>query len=398
LLLKKANGGKMLEIVKNMFRRKVRTVLTIFGITIGVLSLVVMGAMAEKIKLLVDGGTKYYSDKVIVSDKSGMMGFSSTPLSIDKAKEIEKIQGVKVAAGIVGMLLDENPSTVSMGPGSTINAQEFRGQELESFKVNMSKGRKLEEGDRGKVTVGADLVKKLNADVGNKIKVRGKEFEVVGISEKTLTAPDSAVAMTLPDAQEIFASTMPEIIRSQIDSTKLVTGFTVYIDKSANPDEIADKINKEVDGVKATGPKAFKDQIESATKMLNQILYGIAAISLIVGGLSVINTMTMSISERTKEIGIKKAVGAKTRNVMGEYLTEAGIIGLFGGLLGVGIGAFITTSLNSVLEKSGDKLFLLTPRLVIGSILFSVILGIIAGVFPAVHATRISIVKALREE
>jgi putative ABC transport system permease protein len=326
------------------------------------------------------------------------MGFSSTPLSIDKAKEIEKIQGVKVAAGIVGMLLDENPSTVSMGPGSTINAQEFRGQELESFKVNMSKGRKLEEGDRGKVTVGADLVKKLNADVGNKIKVRGKEFEVVGISEKTLTAPDSAVAMTLPDAQEIFASTMPEIIRSQIDSTKLVTGFTVYIDKSANPDEIADKINKEVDGVKATGPKAFKDQIESATKMLNQILYGIASISLIVGGLSVINTMTMSISERTKEIGIKKAVGAKTRNVMGEYLTEAGIIGLFGGLLGVGIGAFITTSLNSVLEKSGDKLFLLTPRLVIGSILFSVILGIIAGVFPAVHATRISIVKALREE
>jgi putative ABC transport system permease protein len=388
----------MFEIVKNMFRRKVRTTLTIFGITIGVLSLVVMGAMAEKIKLLVDGGTKYYSDKVIVSDKSGMMGFSATPLSIDKAKEIEKIQGVKVAAGVIGMLLDENPTAVSMGPGSTINAQEFRGQELESFKVNMSKGRKLEEDDRGKVTVGADLVKKLNADVGNKIKIRGKEFEVVGILEKTLTAPDGAVAMTLPDAQEIFASTMPELIRGQIDSSQLVTGFTVYIDKSANPDEVADRINKEVDGVKATGPKAFKDQIESATKMLNQILYGIAAISLIVGGLSVINTMTMSISERTKEIGVKKAVGAKTRNIMGEYLSEAGIIGLFGGLLGVGLGAFITTSLNSVLEKSGDKLFLLTPRLVIGSILFSIILGVIAGIFPAVHATRISIVKALREE
>jgi putative ABC transport system permease protein len=147
-----------------------------------------------------------------------------------------------------------------------------------------------------------------------------------------------------------------------------------------------------------SGPKVFKDQIENATKILNQILYGIAAISLLVGSLSVINTMTMSISERTKEIGIKKAVGAKTTNIMAEYLTEAGLIGLFGGLLGVGIGSFIVTSINTAMEVKGDKLFLFTPRLAVGALAFSVILGIIAGIFPAIHATRISIVKALREE
>jgi putative ABC transport system permease protein len=287
---------------------------------------------------------------------------------------------------------------VNFGPPSSINASEFRGQDLESFKVNISKGRDLKEVDRGKVVIGSDLVKKLDATVGKTVKIRDREFEVVGIIEKTFTAPDNAVSMPLADAQEIFASTLPEIMKGKIDSSKIVTGFTVYVDKGSDPDKVAEEINKAVPTVNATGPKAFKDQIESATKVLNQILYGIAAISLIVGALSVINTMTMSISERTKEIGIKKAVGAKTRNIIVEYLTEAGLIGLFGGLLGVALGALITNGINSVMEKSGDKLFLLTSRLTIGAILFSVVLGVLAGIFPAVHATRISIVKSLREE
>lgn len=388
----------MFEILRNMFRRKLRTLLTIFGITIGILSLVVMGAMAEKIKLLVDGGTKYYSDKVIISAKGGIMGFSATPLSLDRAKEIEDIPGVEVASGVISMLLEENPKAVSMGPGATINAQETRGEELETFKTNLAEGRKLTDADRGKVVLGSDLVKKFDAEVGKKIKIRGKEFEVVGILEKTLTAPDNALAMSLADAQGLFTASLPQIVKENINPKKVVTGFTVYIEKGKDPDKIAEDINKKMPDFNATGPKAFKDQIESATKMLNQILYGIAAISLLVGSLSVINTMTMSISERTKEIGVKKAVGAKTRNIITEYLAEAGIIGLFGGLLGVGLGSVIVLLGNMALEQTGDKLFLLTPRLIVGSITFSVILGVVAGIFPAVHATRISIVKALREE
>lgn len=388
----------MFEILKNMFRRKVRTSLTIFGIAIGILALVVMGSMAEKIKLLVDGGTKYYGDKVVVSDKSGVMGFSSVPLSLEKAKELEKVEGVNIASGIIGLTLNEKMDAVNFGPPSSINAAEFRGRELETFDIGISKGRDLEENDRGKVVVGSDLVKKLNAEVGKKVTIRSREFEVIGIMEKTLTAPDNAVMISLADAQEIFVASLPEVVKGRVDASKVVTGFTVYVDEGADPDKVAEKINKEISGVNATGPKAFKDQIESATKILNQILYGIAAISLLVGSLSVINTMTMSISERTKEIGIKKAVGANTRNIIGEYLTEAGLIGLFGGMIGVGLGTFIVTSINTVMEQSGDKLFLLTPRLVIGSIAFSVILGVVAGIFPAVHANRISIVKALREE
>jgi putative ABC transport system permease protein len=380
-----------------MFRRKLRTVLTIFGITIGVLSLVVMGAIAEKIKLLVDGGVKYYGDKVIAGNNSSSL-FGGLPLTIDEARAIEKVEGVEVVSAGASTTLNKDMNAVNFGPPASIQATDGKGDNLESFKISVSKGRKLTNDDKGKVVVGADLVKKLNAEVGKSIDVRGKKYEVVGIMEKTLTAPDSTVMMTFSDAQQIVYNDLPDIAKRQLKPEELASAFTVYPKKGVDPNVLAEKITKEVPTVKGMGPKVFKDQVEAATKMLNQILYGIAAISLIVGALSVINTMTMSISERTKEIGIKKAVGAKTWNILTEYLTEAGLIGLFGGLLGVALGSLITSSINSVMEKTGDKLFLLTPRLTIGAILFSVILGVVAGIFPAVHATRISIVKSLREE
>ena len=83
-----------------------------------------------------------------------------------------------------------------------------------------------------------------------------------------------------------------------------------------------------MDGVQASGPSYFQDQIASATGILNAILYGIAIISLFVGGLSVINTMTMSVNERTREIGVRKAIGASDGQIVRQFLTEAGIIGL----------------------------------------------------------------------
>ena len=248
------------------------------------------------------------------------------------------------------------------------------------------------------MVVGADLVKKLGAKLGSDIKIRGKDYEVVGIMNKTLTAPDSTVIMTLPDAQKIYYGELPEIVQSQTRPDKIVNGFTVYPDPGVNPDKLAEKINDRVADIKASGPKAFQDQIANATGIFNAILFGVALISLLVGGLSVINTMTMSISERTREIGIKKALGAKTRNILAEYLTEAGLIGLFGGLLGWGLGALTVLIVNRAMEDSGNIIFLLSARISIFAVLFAVILGIIAGFYPAYHAVKINIVKALRQE
>ncbi|MFA5197502.1 MAG: ABC transporter permease [Patescibacteria group bacterium] len=386
----------MVEILKNMFRRKTRTILTISGITIGIFAFVVMGSMAEKINLLVSGGTKYYKDKVIVSDKSGN-AFMGAPLSIEKVKDIEKVEGVQVVQSDVTVML-EDLGTVNFGVPPMIIGSDNKGASLESFKVEIVKGKELKPDDYGKVQIGSDLVKKLNAGVGKKIKIKGKEFEVKGIMGKTLTAPDNEVFMTLRDAQEIYHDTLPQVIQSQVKPELLVTDFTVYAKKGVDPNELAKKISKEVAGVKGEGPKAFQDQVASATGILNSILFGIAAISLLVGGLSIINTMTMSIAERTKEIGIKKAVGAKTRNIMTEYLTEAGLIGFFGGVIGWALGAATVVLINNAMEASGNVIFLLTTRISVFAIAFAVILGVLAGIYPAYHAVRINIVKALREE
>lgn len=373
-----------------------RTALTVFGITIGIFAFTVMGSMAERINLLVSGGTKYFSDKVTISQ--GESAFLSGPMNIGKAKEVEMIDGVKAVSASVYTTLEEGFDAVSFGPPASISGEEFKNRDLESFKLTYSQGRQLEDDDHGKVVVGTDLVKKLDAEVGKTIKVRGQDYEVVGIIDKTLTTPDNSVFMTLEDAQKIYHNELPEIVQAQTNLTTVVNGFTVYPEPGVNPDELANKIEEKVSDITAFGPQDFQDQIASATGIFNAILFGVALISLAVGGLSVINTMTMAISERTREIGIKKAIGAKTRNILGEYLTEAALIGLFGGVLGWALGGFTVLVINKAMESSGNQIFLLSGRITLIAILFSVILGVLAGFYPAYHAVKINIVKALRQE
>ncbi len=389
-------GRIMFEILKNMWRRKARTLLTIFGIAIGILALVVMGAMAEKLNLLVDGGVKYYKDKVTITSDGGMM--TATPISIAKKADIKKVDGVAAVFGETYVTLDEELSAVSFGPPAAIVGMEFGSDKYESFVLNISRGRKLTESDKSKVVLGSDLVKKLDAEIGKKVKFRGKEFEVVGIYEKTFSSPDTQATISFADGQDLMFKDQPEIIRTNTKSSDLVYGFVVYPKAGVDPDKLADKIDKEVLGVAAMGPKAFNDQVTASVGMFSSMIYGIGIISLLVGTLSIVNTMTMSISERTKEIGIKKALGAKNRSIMLEYLTEAGVIGFFGGLIGLGAGSAIVYAINSYMELTGDKIFLLTPNLLISSMIFSVVVGVIAGIYPAFYAVKISIVKSLREE
>lgn len=383
----------MVEVMKNMFRRKTRTLLTIFGITIGIFAFVVMGSMAEKINLLVNGGTKYYRDKVTITEGTSTLG-SYGPMNYALKSKIGQVPGVAAVSAYA--LVPFETSAVSFGPGPLIIGTDFAGQNYETFKISYSKGRPLSAADTGKVVVGSDLVKKLDAKVGQDITVLGKRYEVVGIMNKTLTAPDSEVNMTLPDAQKLLYDKAPQIIRSSTRPGQLVNSFTVYPTAGTDPNRLADRINREVPGVKASGPKVFQEQIATATGIFNSILFGVALISLLVGGLSIINTMTMSISERIREIGIKKAVGARTRTIMREYLTEAGLIGLFGGIIGWAAGALLITLVNKSMSDSGNVIFLLSPRITVAAIVFSVLLGTLAGIVPARHAVKISIVKALR--
>jgi putative ABC transport system permease protein len=382
--------------LRNVFRRKLRVMLTISGITIGVLALVVMGSMAEKINLLVAGGTEYYSDKAVVQAE-GTSLYSASPLSYSKLDAIKAVPGVAEVAGSIDALLDSEAG-MSFGMPPMISGSDLRGRDLETFDMKASSGRLLQPGDNGKVVVGCDLVDKLGAKVGGTVTIRGEQFEVVGILDKTLTAPDTSVQMVLADAQRMFLQDVPEILRGQVNQADLVTGFIVYPTPGTDPEELAARINETVDGVTATGPSGFQEQIASATKIFNAILYGIAIIALFVGGLSVVNTMTMSVNERTREIGVRKAIGASDGQIVGQFLTESGFIGLVGGVSGLFLGWLAATVTDMVLKSHNLDLFLVTPRLAIGSVLFAVLLGLVSGLYPSLHAARLQPVTALRYE
>jgi putative ABC transport system permease protein len=121
-------------------------------------------------------------------------------------------------------------------------------------------------------------------------------------------------------------------------------------------------------------------------------------ISLAVGGLSIINTMAMSVAERTREIGIKRAIGGSRRRIVSELVAESALIGFLGGVIGLALGAAIATLGNELGRDSGFLLFMLTPWTAFTAVAFSTILGAVAGLVPALHAARLDPVTALRYE
>jgi putative ABC transport system permease protein len=395
-----------MEIIRNLWRRKLRNILTISGIAIGIMAFSTMGAMAEKNNKLIDGGVKYFSDHVTVGDStSGQFGggLISTD-KIDKVRAIDGVAAVFPSAGAPGKA--ENSGF--FGPGDQIVADEPGSDKYSTFKLTPKSGR-IDNLQDGEVALGADFAKELNMSVGDTVYLPvapktpradfvNHKFTVVGVIDKTLTAPDSFAFVSLHDAQRALGDNLPPAVRSQVDSTKLVSGIDVYGKPGVNLDDLAKKINNQVPGLKAQSPTELVNAFKQFSLIFSAITLGAALLALIVGGLSVVNTMLMSVTERYREIGLKKAVGAKTRHIIREFLTESVVIGLIGGSIGLSLGWIITTSINAGTAKQNLELFLLSPSLALTALLFSVVLGGLAGVIPAFSAARLDPVTALRSQ
>ena len=140
----------------------------------------------------------------------------------------------------------------------------------------------------------------------------------------------------------------------------------------------------------------FDEQFGSTIAIFNAIILSVALISIVVGGLAVINTMTMSVIERTREIGIKRAIGASRAVIMRELVLEAGFMGFVGGLTGLGLAALVVFAANDAGLRTGTILFHLTPGIAALGVAFSTVLGALAGALPAWNAARMDPVEALR--
>ncbi|MEX1294560.1 MAG: ABC transporter permease, partial [Candidatus Limnocylindrales bacterium] len=349
---------------------------------------------------IVDGGSDFYSDKVTVAANGSGMGFGQ-PLDIDTVAEVEAVEGVALAVPSVGMPLEDE-----MGGGGGLGMEYISGQVadadrgLESYELNVATGRDLVPEDEGAyVTVlGSDLARQWDATVGDAVGIRGRDFEVVGVLEPTLTMPDSSAIMPLAASQELFIDMIPAMFAQDLDPAEVVSGLTVYPDPGVDPEALAETLRAADPTWEVMSSADFDEQIGSATAIFNAILVGIALISLAVGGLSVINTMAMSVAERTREIGIKRAIGGSRSRIVGELVAESALIGFLGGVFGLVLGALVATLGNELGRESGLLLFLLTPVTAVTAVAFSTILGALAGLVPALHAARLDPVAALRYE
>ncbi len=384
-------------IIRSLLRRKLRTALTIGGIVIGVFALTVMGAMSEKLTRLVKGGEDYYNSKVLVVDGQSSAFYGGAPMTMAKRAEIEKVDGVKYVSPDVSLLFNQDTG-VSFGVPQMIVSYDAGAAQYESFKMAAAKGRLVADDDRGKVVLGSDLATTLGSDIGKTVKLRDRDFEVVGLLEKTLTAPDNSAIVSLYDAQVLAHATLPDAFRATIKPEEIVSDFAVYLNDVSKGEEVAKRIQEQMQGVKAYDPSFFKKQISQGTAIFNLIILSGALIAIIVGGFSIMNTLTFSVIERTREIGIKKAVGARARRILKEFLLEAAAMGVIGGVVGIGLGVLMANLINIGSRSSGLVLFLVTPQLVLGVLAFAIVISVVAGFFPARRASKLNPVEALRYE
>ena len=385
----------MTEAISNIWRRPLRTALTILGIVIGVFALTVMGALAEKLNVLVDGGDEYFRTRLFVFDEGAASGFqaSARPITRDLVERIEALPGVDRATPVLQTLA--NPEEVGgFDIPELLTGIEPETWYDEAIELRVDAGRLLEADEQGVTFIGADIAERYGLRVGDIYTVRERDFEVIGVLERTLTFPDKIAYVPLADAQAIYVEAVPEAFEER--TSELATQIEVFPDDLSEADAIATAIETEVDGVRTVTPEQVQDQIGQATIVFNLIIVGASVIAVIVGGLSVINTMVMTVSERVREIGIKKAVGAPTGAILREFLVEATLLGAIGGIIGLSAGALLVVVLNAQTAGSGTSVFLLTPMLLLRSFLFATVLGALAGIYPALRAARLDPVTALR--
>jgi len=202
----------------------------------------------------------------------------------------------------------------------------------------------------------------------------------------------------LATAQGLYLAMLPPLVAEAVSPAELANQIIVYPEVGADADAVAKAIEAAVPNSATLTGAQFNEVIGSSTAIFNAIIVGVAAISLVVGGLSVINTMAMSVAERTREIGIRRAIGGSRRRIVRELVLEAGMIGLIGGLLGLVLGALVVVLANNAGRASGTVLFDLTPWTAVFAVGFSTILGMLAGIVPAWSAARLDPVTALRYE
>jgi len=393
----------------NLRRRKLRSWLTMIGIFIGIAAVVALMSLGQGLQnAITEQFEMLGSDKIIIRPKGmGLPGSAgdSLKLTLKDLKVIENVRGVEYASGYLtkqGQAKYKGEAGIGFVNGLTeIDFERM----MKMAGLEILEGRGLKDTDKFKVVVGYNHIYKKDTwekpmRVGTTIEIEGYEFKVIGVLSKIGNPIDDTSLYVQKDVLREILNIGDE--ESQI-LAKVASGF--------DPEDVAETVERklrqsrgEKEGDETFNVQTSEQLLETFGNIfgvVQAVLVGIAGISLIVGGIGIMNTMYTAVIERTKEIGTMKAVGARNSDILYIFLFEAGLLGLVGGAIGVVIGYGLGKSAELMATQAlGTNLlqaaFPLT--LIFGALAFSFVVGCIAGVAPAYQAAKLKPADALRYE
>jgi putative ABC transport system permease protein len=393
--------------IKNLRNRFSRSLLTLLGISIGIMAIISLLALGEGMQQAITGELSSLSDVVIVStggDVFSAFGGGSTGEYFTQRDiaVIERLQGVKdVSTQLSGYAVAEYNGKKTI---VSLTGMEIGVMRLQYASQNLDAGEFLNEGDQNKIMIGYSIAHDtFDADisVGGRIKINGEKFFVSGIFGKQGfggVSSDSIMLMSSRDFQKLTGQSNISLIYLRVENVKDAESIATTIQNAINEN------HGRKDFATATTMTSILETVQSITGLLQVVLVGIASIALVVASIGIMNTMLTSVMERTREIGIMKAIGATNLDIMSIFIFEGMLLSSVGGVIGIILGVFGSQGLTLILNNfmtMGPSMNL-TPIITISSVVLAVtvslIVGVLSSLYPAWKAARMSPIEAVRYE
>lgn len=383
----------ILSALKAIWSNKMRSALTMLGIIIGIFSVVALISVGQSSTASVTQSIEGMGSNLITVSVQNRR----ITLDLDDVEDMETLNGVGSASPYSSgqLTLKNGTDTLSV----SVNAVNSKYDDIREYKVQS--GRFINANDDDKrlrvVVVGVDVADELYGTtnvVGEKISVDGISFTIIGVLEEQgdsmLGSQDEIAMIPFSTGTRILGDTrISNVYISAADSDSVDTAMT-----SLENYMLAQTPDNDDTGYRIFSQSSILDTLSTATQTLTLMLGGIAGISLLVGGIGIMNIMLVSVTERTREIGIRKAIGATRSNILTQFLIESIVVSGVGGVIGVLLARVGTNLIGNLM----DMTIAISPQIVLIAVVFSIGVGVLFGMYPAWKASKLNPIEALRYE
>jgi ABC-type lipoprotein release transport system permease subunit len=374
--------GSPAMIFKNLFRQKGRTILTVFGISIGVAAIVGLGALAD--------GLKAGYDSILTGSKADLIlsqpdAVDLTTTSVDEhiGEDLDAMSEIASVSGMLqGFVPTENvPFFFIYGyPENSFVLSRFHiiaGGGLDSREVKQAHG--------NPIILGASAADTLNKEVGDTVRIMESAFRVAGIYETGATLEDNGAVIPLRDAQDLLGK------------PRQVSVFYIQLKDINLSERVERRVSRLWPELSLSGSGEFADK-QLMGNYIQAFAWGIAGLAILIGGVGMMNAQLMSVMERTREIGVLRATGWSRNRVLGMILSESLLVSFLGGALGVLLGWLVLSAFSNVAGFFGASATNIDSGILFQAFVTVLVLGLVGGSYPAWRASRLQPVEALRYE